>query len=99
MRLTQQQIQLIRDTISSIAGAGVQIRLFGSRLDDNAKGGDIDLLIDFSLPVERPALMASRLAAKLSRVLQGRKVDVVLRAPNLQELSIHTQALKESVLL
>jgi len=35
-----------------------------------AKGGDIDPLIEFTLPIENPALMSARLAAKLLRVLQ-----------------------------
>jgi hypothetical protein len=71
------------------------VRLFGSRLDDEAKGGDVDLLIDVPLPVERPALLGATIAARAMRVFGGRQVDVVLRAPNLAEQVIHRIALRE----
>ena len=44
MRLSDKEIQVIKDNILRIDNNAV-IYLFGSRIDDNAKGGDIDLLI------------------------------------------------------
>jgi len=44
MRLTQQCIHLIRDTVLR-CWHGLKIHLLGSRLNDCAKGRDIDLLI------------------------------------------------------
>lgn len=75
------------------------MRVFGSRLDDNAHGGDLDLMLELSEPVENPALMAAQMAARVSRVMHGRKVDVLLSAPNLKRLSIHEIAYKEGQLL
>lgn len=46
MRLTKQQQTIIRQTVASIAGANARIIMFGSRLDDNARGGDLDLLVE-----------------------------------------------------
>ncbi len=66
--------------------------LFGSRTDDRRTGGDIDLLIETSEPVDNPALTIAELSARLIRLLQGRKVDIVLSAPNLAQQSIHRQA-------
>lgn len=99
MRLTSAQIQAIRHLTSELAGPGVQVRVFGSRLDDSARGGDVDLLIDSDKPVGTPALLASRIAARLSRTMGGRKVDVVIRAPNLSETPVHRIALEQGVLL
>ena len=99
MRLSRQQIDVIREQALAIAGKQARVRVFGSRLDDAAHGGDIDLLLEFDDTVNEPALMAARFAAAVSRALQGRKIDVVIHAPNLQELPIHKHALNNGVLL
>ncbi|MDZ4795092.1 MAG: nucleotidyltransferase domain-containing protein [Bacteroidota bacterium] len=44
MRLSNKEIQVIKDNILRI-DKDAAIYLFGSRTDDKAKGGDIDLLI------------------------------------------------------
>ena len=75
------------------------MRVFGSRLDDEARGGDLDLLVEFTQPVERPALLAAQISAKISRVMHGRKVDVLLSSPNLPHLPIHDIAFQEGQLL
>jgi len=45
MRLTTTEIDQLRKTIRAMVPDAVAVRLFGSRLDDSAKGGDIDLMI------------------------------------------------------
>lgn len=98
MRLTAAQATAIRRIVGEEAGDDVVVRLFGSRLDDNARGGDIDLLLQMPRPIESPALFSARVAARLIRALDGRHVDVVLAAPNLGTLPIHEHA-AEGVLL
>jgi len=44
MRLNENEIKSIKETFIKIFKDG-EIYLFGSRLDDNIKGGDIDLFI------------------------------------------------------
>lgn len=46
MRLTKQQTEAIIQTVTRLAGMGAAVYLFGSRLNDQAKGGDIDLFIE-----------------------------------------------------
>lgn len=99
MRLTPLQIELIRDSVLLVAGEGVPVRLFGSRLDDEARGGDVDLMLEFATPIDNPALLSAQLAAKISRAMQGRKVDVLLSAPNLLRLPIHEIAFQEGQLI
>ncbi|PKL18905.1 MAG: DNA polymerase subunit beta [Spirochaetae bacterium HGW-Spirochaetae-5] len=45
MRLTEFQRKKIVDAIMTQFGSEAEIYLFGSRVDDNKKGGDIDLLV------------------------------------------------------
>lgn len=99
MRLTPEQIASIRQFALQVGGPRASVRLFGSRLDDTARGGDVDLLLDIPTPVAQPALMAATLAAKVSRFMHGRKVDVVIHAPNLLHQSVHDTALKEGIVL
>ncbi|MBK1690776.1 nucleotidyltransferase domain-containing protein [Ectothiorhodospira mobilis] len=81
------------------AGPDAQVRLFGSRLDDSARGGDVDLFVALERPVEQPVLVSAQLSARISRRLQGRRVDVILSTPNLRTLPIHDVARREGVLL
>ena len=99
MRLTDYQIQAIRQLARQIAGDRSRVRVFGSRLDDAAHGGDLDLMLELPDSVDNPALLAARMAAHVSRTMSGRRVDVLLSAPNLMRLPIHDIAFKEGQLL
>ena len=54
MRLTQLQHNIIIQETQKLFGTSVIVRLFGSRVDDELKGGDIDLLLEF--PNKNPDL-------------------------------------------
>lgn len=99
MRLTEQQAQAISQIVRQVAGSDAHVRVFGSRLDDSASGGDLDLLLELSDPVENPALLAARVSSQASRLMYGRKVDVVVLAPGLAYLPIHEVAIREGQLL
>ena len=99
MRLTEDQIAEILRLTHEIAGDNALVRVFGSRLDDSARGGDLDLMIECPDPIDNPALLAAQLSAKISRVMLGRKVDVLLCAPNLKRFPIHDIAFQEGKLL
>jgi uncharacterized protein len=83
VRLNPDQQTAISQAATQAFGTGVQVWLFGSRADDNKRGGDIDLLV-------RPDASALdhlfdrkiRMLTKLERLLGERKVDVVIEAPN-----------------
>ncbi len=99
MRISPQQAQQLRLAAQACAGADARARIFGSRLDDHATGGDIDLLLEIPHPVANPAWLAAQVSARASRVVHGRKVDVLLLAPNLLRLPIHDIALEKGQLL
>lgn len=46
MRLTDRQIKDIKEEVARILGPDAEVWLFGSRVDDNARGGDVDLMIE-----------------------------------------------------
>jgi len=46
MRLTEEQLRSIRRIVRDTAGPDAKVMVFGSRVDDEAKGGDLDLLVE-----------------------------------------------------
>lgn len=99
MRLTPSQVETIRSTAQQLLGVGVRVTLFGSRVDDTCKGGDVDLMVEVPDAIDEPALLCARLASRVSRAMDGRKVDVVLKAPNLMVQPIHQIAQQTGVVL
>jgi len=99
MRLTDYQIQTILRLAQQVAGSQCRVRVFGSRLDDFAHGGDLDLMLELSEPLDNPSLISAQMSALVSRAMHERKVDVLLSAPNLMRLPIHDMAFKEGQLL
>ena len=99
MRISLEQKQAIHQIVADLCGSTAQVRLFGSRIDDSAKGGDIDLLVELDNPVDSPADLAAKLSVKIMRLCHGRKVDVVIVAPNLPVHPIHKIAQQHGRLL
>lgn len=77
MRLTAAEIAAIKQSAAEIFGPGASVRLFGSRVDDARRGGDIDLLLEVD-----PALATFRNECAFRRLLEDRigeqKIDIVL---------------------
>ncbi|MCS4503435.1 hypothetical protein KBTX_02679 [wastewater metagenome] len=95
LRLSDDTAALIRRVVREEAEPNARVFLFGSRLRDDRRGGDIDLLVEIDTPVENPAWLAAGISGRLTRLTGGREVDVVLSAPNLQRSTIHARAAKE----
>ena len=74
MRLANEELSAIRDTIRQ-ADAEAMIYLFGSRTDDAAKGGDIDLLV---LSKKINLMMKLDILAELHQRLGERKIDIAI---------------------
>ena len=99
MHINSEQIAIIRQTAQESFGPEARVWLFGSRVDDGKLGGEMDLLGESAAPIDNPVLLAAQLSARLQRKMHGRKVDVLLLAPNLRRLPIHDIALGEGVRL
>ncbi len=99
MRLDDKTREIIKSEVASQLGAEAIVRLFGSRVDDKQRGGDIDLLIEPRQPLPHRIQAECRLAARLYIRLGGRKVDVLIKDPLKPPLPIHEQALRNGIVL
>jgi predicted nucleotidyltransferase len=93
MRLTSEEVAAIKNSISAF-DPNARIYLFGSRVRDDARGGDIDLLI-FSEKITYDDRRSIKI--KLYDALGEQKIDLVL-AKDASEAFIEI-ATKEGVLL
>lgn len=76
MRLRQKEIEAIVRVAKEIYGNGVRVYLFGSRLDDEKRGGDIDLLV--RTDCEKQGVLARiRMISRLKQCLGEQKIDVI----------------------
>lgn len=99
MRLTAQQIEIIRNTTREIFGAEARVKLFGSRLDDAARGGDIDLLVESDSPIAEPERKGLQLVARLQIRLGDQPIDVLVNAPQAERGPVHDLAARQGSLL
>lgn len=76
MRLSEYEINAIKKTFKEIFKKG-DIYLFGSRLDDNARGGDIDLYIK---DCDKDKVKEKKLdfLVKLKQEIGDQKIDIII---------------------
>ena len=95
MRISSFEQKSIRETFYFVFGAG-KIFLFGSRIDDTLKGGDIDLYL---VPENRNNLYEKkiRFLLELDTKIGEQKIDVVFEQD--VDRSIELEAIKTGILL
>ena len=100
MRLTPEQRQIIREATHKIFGPDAIVWLFGSRVDDRRRGGDIDLYVEVSIDDHAVRqVLEDRLYARLQRSLGEQRIDIVSHSPAMPLLPIHREALRHGVRL
>ena len=77
MRLNETEIEVIHQVASKHFGQGTRVFLFGSRVDDLKKGGDIDLLVNNDDESRLTLEGKVRFLAELKRIIGDQKIDVV----------------------
>jgi predicted nucleotidyltransferase len=78
MRLTESEIAAIREEVERLdPKAGVY--LYGSRVDDTARGGDVDLLVVSETLAFRDML---RLRARILDRIGWQQLDLLVRRPD-----------------
>lgn len=102
MRLKQREIDVFVAVLGSrIKKRAVELYLFGSRTQDQLKGGDIDLLVLASPSVVR-ALRSEKhfLLAEFKKGIGEQRIDLTLaEAPTAQQDPFIKRALETAVLL
>lgn len=81
MRLSQDEQTAIIESISDfLQGQPAQLRLYGSRVDDNLKGGDIDLLLIVKDEETRKALSSIKykIIARMYMKMGERRIDLTI---------------------
>lgn len=92
MRLSESERVIVCAAVARRFGPQAQVLLFGSRVDDSRRGGDIDLLVEVPHPVDDPLEQALGLEVDLMRELGERRIDVLLAYPGCRERPIHRVA-------
>ncbi len=77
MRLEPREMQAIRRAAQAVFGAHATVRVFGSRVRDHLKGGDLDLYLEVE-PGQATIANEMRFRDLIERPLDELKVDVVL---------------------
>lgn len=99
MRLSQKTQQMIRHTVHEVFGVDATVKVFGSRINDDARGGDIDLLVELpsiAAELERKTL---QLVAKLQLRIGDQPIDVLVLDPSTSRKPIHEHAASTGVKL
>lgn len=81
MRLTPYEIASIQECAARHFGAGAVVRLFGSRVRDDLRGGDIDLHITTEQELGSYGAPASRFRIDLEERIGEQRIDVLVNGP------------------
>jgi len=96
MRLSTKDVNIIKTTLQENIG-NVKVYLFGSRVDDRKKGGDIDIYVEAEKEVSLYEKMKI-LSLLETRGIQ-RKIDLIIKTPEHQHGMIGQEAVQTGVLL
>lgn len=101
MRLTEKQIEAIRQLFKKYFLKNDHIWLFGSRVDDTKRGGDIDLYIETGYDTISTMVTSKRsFLIELEEKIGEQKIDIVINQMNSNfHLPIYDEAKKTGVQL
>ena len=89
----------LKRAVRDIVGTDAATRVFGSRLDDSRRGGDLDVYVEVGMELNNPAWTAAQIVARAQRYLGDRRIDVLLRDAASIELPIHRVGRETGMLL
>ena len=98
MRLTQEEIDSIKTVFIEMFDKG-SIYIFGSRVDDNAKGGDIDIFLKIDNIDDYEIVIKTIRKFKLKhyKKIEEKKIDIAIS--NLCDKYIEEEVFKKGVLI
>ena len=99
MRLSENEVSVIKDAVARRFGPGTEVFLFGSRLDNSRRGGDIDLYVRTALDAEHATRAKLLAMSDIQLRLGDQKIDMVV-SPFVHEGDLVMQEIeREAVLL
>ena len=100
MRLSNKEISAIKEVTRDIFGENATIGLYGSRTDNNKRGGDIDLFIQCNCQIsgEEQYKLKIKFLVELKKIIGDQKIDVLINGGQLAK-SILGKVQKEEVRL
>ena len=100
MRIDEYTRQIIRNAVHRHLGTEASVRLFGSRANDEARGGDIDLYIEAPAPPASERWeIAGHILQDILRKTGDRKIDIIIRLPGDRAALVDQEAKSRGILL
>lgn len=96
MRLTQQQRESVIELVRQHLGERACVFLYGSRLDDARRGGDVDLAIEAAVT---PSLLEQAALKLALEGMLGLPVDLLFLRPEGQRSSFQSLAMSRAQVL
>ncbi len=100
MRLRNSEVEIINSTVKRfLKNTPYNLYLFGSRTDDNKKGGDIDLLLKLESKSDFEAVykIKNLLKFDLCYALGDQRVDLVLTTDERTNADVFLQSIQEDL--
>ena len=95
MRLSKREVEAILQVAEDIYGTEVKVYLFGSRVDDSRRGGDIDLLVR-TTSAKKGILDRVRMASRIKSLIGDQKIDII---GDYEDNQVVQEVLKNGILL
>lgn len=103
MRLTPKELEVIIASAKNVTnGTSAELRLYGSRIDDSLKGGDIDLILIVQEEKNKQKLLNMKLdmLVEIKMAIDEQKIDLsVVNKDSISKDSFLTHAYETSILL
>jgi predicted nucleotidyltransferase len=98
MRLTPEEVSAIKAATRLTFGSDAIVRLFGSRVDDRRRGGDIDLHVEAEMSDNMVSLKSEFMERLFARIDEQR-VDLVLTRRGSEPAAIERIAYRDGIVL
>lgn len=98
MRLTALEIEAIRRAVREVFGEAARVRVFGSRVRADLKGGDLDLFVEVE-PGDASIASEQRLRDVIAPALDDLRIDIILHERGRAVTPIERIALRDGVAL
>lgn len=98
MRLTEFEITAIKESAKALFGERVSVSLFGSRVNDARKGGDIDLFISGVDACYLSSEIKIEFLVRLKSIIGDQKIDVIYDIPYVRSKTAFYPSIQQTAL-